>query len=315
MFCKTLKEVLRITVFFCICAHGAYAADFARIGTSSVGGGFYLIGNTIAQIGNSVSNGINYSAVTGGSSKNLNALVKGDIEFGMCQSATIDEGVKGVGVFKKPLKSLRFVTAIYPMPLHVLVHGENMNIVSDFKGKRIDYGAIGAGIETYTRIVLNAYGITDNDVVINRYGKTESAEALKTGEVQGNFWTTTVPNAQVTDMLMGGVRLLSIEEDKRQQIIKDHPYFALATIPGGTYKGYPDDLGTIAAIGALVSDDKVSEEIVYKTVKAMFENIAKLKERLPNYFSTFCLEHALDGCTMEIHPGALKYYKEVGLIK
>lgn len=296
-------------------AEAGLATEFARIGTSSVGGGFYLIGNTVAQICNSANLGINYTAVTGGSIKNLNALAKGDIEFGLCQSATIYEGVTGAGSFKAPVPGLRFVTAVYPMPCHVLVHDDSIKSIADFRGKRIDYGAIGQGIETYTRIILGAYGMTDDDVKVDRYGKTESAEAIKTGGVQGNFWTTTAPNAQVTDMLTGGVRLLSIDEDKRQAIVKDHPYFSLATIPGGTYDGYPDDIQTIAAIGAIVTSDKVSDEVVYKTVKAMYENADKLKQRLPNYFASFDIKHALDGCSMEVHPGALKYYKEVGLVK
>lgn len=312
---KTVKNVCAAAAFLGLTASASLAVDFARIGTSSGGGGFYLIGNTIAQIGNAAKNDVNYTAVTGGSTKNVNGLAKGDMEFGMCQSATVDEALNGSGPFKAPMKSIRFVAAIYPMPCHVLVSGEDMKSVADFRGKRIDYGAIGQGIETYTRIILNAYGIKDEDVTINRYGKTESAEALKTGEVQGNFWTTTAPNAQVTDMIAGGVRLLSIDEDKRQQIVKEHPYFALATIPGGTYDKHPDDVNTIAAIGVLLSDEKVSEDVVYKTVKAMFEGQVELKKRLPAYFSNFGREHALDGCAMEIHPGALKYYKEIGLIK
>ncbi|MBP3836300.1 MAG: TAXI family TRAP transporter solute-binding subunit [Pyramidobacter sp.] len=311
---KTMKSVFAAAVVFAL-ASSAFAADFARIGTSSVGGGFYLIGNTIAQVGNAAKNGVNYTAVTGGSTKNLNALAKGDIEFGMCQSATINEGVTGTGAFKKPLTSLRFVAAIYQMPCHVLVKGDDMKTIEDFRGKPIDFGAIGQGIETYCRIILNTYGIYDKDIKINRYGKTESAEAIKTGEVKGNFWTTTAPNAQVSDMITGGVRLLSIDEDKRQQIVKEHPYFALSVIPGGTYEGHPNDLKTIAAIGVLCSDEKVSDEVVYKTVKAMFENVNALKERLPNYFKDFGPEHALDGCSMPIHPGAEKYYKEIGLIK
>lgn len=316
MFTRLRKSIAVVGIIITLLSTPALATDFARIGTSSVGGGFYLIGNTIAQVGNAINNGINYSAITGGSTKNLNDLAKGEIEFGMCQSATIDQAIKGVEPFKAPLKSLRFVAAIYPMPCHVLVSSKSgINSVAEFKGKRIDYGPIGAGIETYTRIILNAYDIKDSDVTINRYGKTESTEGLKTGEVDASFWTTTAPNAQVTDMISGGVRLLSIDEDKRQQIIKENPYFALASIPAGTYDNQTADLNTIAPIGVLMSDEKVSEEIVYKTTKALFENSKQLKERLPNYFATFNPERALDGCILDIHSGALKYYKEVGIME
>jgi len=310
---KTTLLTALLAFAFISCAH---SAEFARIGTSSVGGGFFIIGNTIAQMGNATQNGVNYTAVTGGSIKNLNALAKGDIEFGLCQSATMDEGLKGSGAFKKPLTMLRFVTAIYPIPAHILVSGEGIASIPDLIGKRIDFGPIGGGIDTNTRLILSAYGISDNDVHIDRYGKSESVEAIQTGTVNGHFWLTTVPNAQITEMLTKNVRLLPIEEEKRNWLVEKYPYFSKSVIPAGAYAGYDADLPVIAAVSALVTSESVSDELVYKTVKAMYENAAQLRERLPNYFAQFTLEHALDGkAGMEVHPGALKYYKEVGLIK
>jgi TRAP transporter TAXI family solute receptor len=308
MFCSVVAAAL-------LFSNAACAEEFVRISTSSIGGGFYQIGNTVAQLGNSMKNGINYTAITGGSAKNLIALSKRNAEFGLCQSAVIFQGITGTGPFKQPLKSLRFVTAVYPMPCHVLVNGDGIDGIADFRGKKVDYGPIGEGIEVYTRIVLGAYAISDDDVKINRFGKSESAEALKTGTVNCNFWATTVPNAQVTDMISGGVRLLPIDAPQLQTILKEHPYYSASVIPGGSYRGFEKDIPTFAAIGAIVTHDQVSDEVVYNTVKAMYENAGFLKERLPNYFADFSLEHALDGCSMEVHPGALKYYKEVGLVK
>lgn len=107
-----MKKLFACVLALVLAAAGtAGAMEFARIGTSSAGGGFYLIGNTIAQVGNAAKNDINYTAVTGGSTKNLNDLVKGNIEFGMCQSPTINEAITGTGAFKAKLPSLRFVTA------------------------------------------------------------------------------------------------------------------------------------------------------------------------------------------------------------
>ncbi len=313
-----MKKALCVAVAIAAIATGATIAradSFARIGTSSVGGGFYLIGNTIAQLGNSAKNGISYSAVTGGSAKNAISLAKGDIEFGMIQSATIDEAWNGKGTFKSPIKSLRFVTAIYPMPCHVLANGKDIKSIADFKGKNIDYGAIGAGIETYCRIILGAYNINDSDVKIDRYGKSESVEAIQNGSVQGNFWTTTVPNAQVTEMLTKNVRLLPIDSAQRKKILAENKFFSASVIKGGSYDGYPKDIPTIAAVGVLVTDEKVSEEVVYKTLKAMYGNTKFLKQRLPNYFADFSLETALNGNSIELHPGAKKYFKEAGVLK
>jgi TRAP transporter TAXI family solute receptor len=292
------------------------ASEFARIGTSTVGGGFYLIGNTIAQLGNSVKNGINYTAVTGGSAKNLVALEKKDMEFGLSQSASTYEAWNGIGSFEgRPLKQIRFVTAIYPMPAHILVNGDDIKSIADLKGKRVDYGSIGQGIETNCRIILGAYGIKDEDIKIDRYGRSEVVEALQTGAVQGHVWLTTYPNAQVEDMLTKNVRLLPIDPEQRAMILEQNPFFIPSVIPAGTYKGYDQDIPTIAAVGALFTYADMKEDVVYKTVKMMYENVQFLKDRLPNYFAEFSIENALNGCIMDIHPGALRYYKEVGLLK
>ncbi|ADE56584.1 MULTISPECIES: TAXI family TRAP transporter solute-binding subunit [Aminobacterium] len=316
MFRKSMVSALIAASLVFAVAGVSCAAEFARIGTSSVGGGFYLIGNTIAQLGNQEKNGINYTAVTGGSAKNLMALAKKDMEFGLAQSATVDEAWNGTGGFEgRALKQLRFVTAIYPMPAHILISGDGIESIADLKGKKIDYGPIGNGIDTNCRIVLGAYGIKDEDITIDRYGRSEVVEALQTGTVNGHIWLTTYPNAQITEMISKNVRLLSIDEEQRQTILKQCPFFASAVIPAGTYKGFDKDLPTIAAVGALITYADMSDEVIYKTVKMMYENSQFLKDRLPNYFANFSLENALNGCSMEVHPGALKYYKEAGLVK
>jgi TRAP transporter TAXI family solute receptor len=296
----------------------AFAEDiFIRIGTSSVGGGFYQIGNTIAQLGNRKMDGYNFTAVTGGSVKNSINLGKKDIELGMVQSATLMDAWNGTGSFEgKPVKELRFVTAIYPMPFHILVNTKaDIESVADFKGKRIDYGPIGGGIEVNARRVFDVYGISDEDVDIQRFGRSEVSEALKTGRSEGHMWATSVPNAMVTDMVRSGnVGLIGLEEDKIREIAEKYSAYAPAVVPGGVYEGYDEDIPVVAAVGTLLTYADMDEDVVYEITKTLHENTDFLKERL-NYFKNFGLEIALDGMVCPLHPGAKKYYVEQGIVK
>ncbi len=295
------------------------AKTFIRISTSTVGGGFYLIGNTIAQLGQlQLGEEMNFTAVTGGSIKNMMNLEKGEVELGLTQSSTLAMGIAGTGTFKKPLKKLRYVTSIYPMPAHILINRQaNIKSVSDFKGKHVDYGSVGQGIETNVRELMSMYGLVDKDVKMERFGRSEFEEAFKTGRIDGTLWTTTIPNAQISDLIRTGVvDLLSMEQGKLDEMLKRYPHYVPTFIPKGTYEGIDHDVITFGAVGSLLTYEDMPEEVIYKITKMLHENGDFLKERLGNYFAAFGLDMALQGMGQTIlHPGAAKYYREKGIIK
>lgn len=311
------KSMLAVMLLLCVAAAPAFADDvFVRIGTSSVGGGFYLIGNTIAQLGTEVEKSINFTAVTGGSIKNCINLGTKEVELGMVQSSTVNDAWNGTGSFKEPIKTLRYVTAIYPMPAHILVNLDaGIKSIGDFKGKRVDYGSVGQGIEVNVREMMSVYGLTDDDVRIERFGRSEVAEALKVGDSQAHIWTTNAPNAQVTDMIRSGkVGLIGIEPEKIREIVTKFPHYAPVVIPGGVYAGYDKDIPVVGAVGSLLTYEDMPEEVIYKITKMIHGNTKFLQERL-NYFNSLTLDFALAGMSVPLHPGAKKFYVEAGLIK
>lgn len=313
------RSVLAVLVAVCLVVFASPVAAedvFVRIGTSSVGGGFYLIGNTIAQLGTEVEKSINFTAVTGGSIKNCINLGNKEVELGMVQSSTVNDAWNGTGSFKEPIKTLRYVTAIYPMPAHILVNLDaGIKSIGDFKGKRVDYGSVGQGIEVNVREMMSVYGLTDDDVRIERFGRAEVAEALKVGDSQAHIWTTNAPNAQVTDMIRSGkVGLIGIEADKIREIVEKYPHYAAVTIPGGVYAGYDKDIPVVGAVGSLLTYEDMPEEVIYKITKMIHGNTKFLQERL-NYFNSLTLDFALAGMSVPLHPGAKKFYVEAGLIK
>ena len=312
------RSLLALLVAVCMAMASPALADdvFVRIGTSSVGGGFYLIGNTIAQLGTEMEKSMNFTAVTGGSIKNCINLGAKEVELGMVQSSTVNDAWNGTGSFKEPIKTLRYVTAIYPMPAHILVNLDaGIKSIGDFKGKRVDYGSVGQGIEVNVREMMSVYGLKDEDVRIERYGRSEVADALKVGDSQAHVWTTNAPNAQVTDMIRSEkVGLIGIEPEKINEIVEKFPHYAPVIIPGGVYAGYDEDINVVGAVGSLLTYEDMPDEVIYKITKMLHENNKFLKERL-NYFESFNLEFALAGMSVPLHPGAKKYYVEAGLIK
>lgn len=315
---KITTLIIAAVLSLTLVSQASAAGEFVRISTSTVGGGFYLIGNTLAQLGQAKMKDVNFTAVTGGSIKNMMNLEKGEVELGLTQSSTLAMGIAGTGTFKTPLKKLRYVTAIYPMPAHILIGMDaGIKSVADFKGKRIDYGSVGQGIETNVRELMSVYGLTDKDVRIERFGRSEFEEAFKTGRSQGTLWTTTTPNAQISDLIRTGTcTLLSMEPGKLDELMKRYPHYIRTTIPKGTYEGLNHDVLGFGAVGSLLTHEGVSADLIYNITKMFYENTGFLKERLGTYFSTFGPDFALQGMgATELHPGAARYYKEIGILK
>jgi TRAP transporter TAXI family solute receptor len=202
------------------------------------------------------------------------------------------------------------------MPAHILVNKEaEIKSIADFKGKRVDYGSVGAGIEINTREFMSVYDLQDGDVNIQRFGRSEVEEALTMGDSQAHIWTTNAPNAQVSEMVRSGkVGLIGIEDDKIDVLVERFPHYAKAVIPGGTYEAYPRDIPVAAAVGSLLTYEDMPEDVIYKITKMLHENNKFLAERL-NYFAGFNLRMALAGMAVPLHPGAKKYYVEQGLIR
>jgi len=292
----------------------AHAEKFVRIASGTVGGGFYNAGTALVSVLNAVQKDINYSAVTGGSIKNLISTNKRDVEFGMSLTSTLYEGWNGVQNFPQPLKDLRFVAAIYPQVAHILV-GPGINSIGELRGKRVDFGPIGGGIDTNNRLALEAYGIPESEVKIQRNSRTETAEAFQTGGTDAQILLTSYPSAQVNDMLQHGARLIPVEKEKRDELVKKYPFYINWDIPKGTYDGYNEDLTGYSAFCVLLAHKDMDAEIVYKTVKLFFENEKLIKERRPAQFDFFSLKNAMAGCDIPLHAGAERYYKEMGLIK
>jgi TRAP transporter TAXI family solute receptor len=184
----------------------------------------------------------------------------------------------------------------------------------DFKGKRFNVGNPGSGTRNSMEELLSAMGWTLKDFSLASELKAdEHGPALCDNKIDGFFYGVGHPSANIQDPTTAcGAKLISLEGPAVDKLVKAHPYYAYATIPGGLYANNPNPTKTYGVLATLVSSAKVDNEVVYQLVKAVFENFDDFKKLHPAFASLDPKHMIKDGLSAPLHPGALKYYKEKG---
>lgn len=299
----------------------AFSAQFITIGTGGVTGTYYPTGGAVCRLVNQAKSetGIRCSVEsTGGSVYNINTIKNGELDFGIAQSDVVYQAAKGLDKFEgKQVEKLRSVIAIYP-ELFTLVSRKDANIngIMDIKGKRINLGNPGSGNEATALAMFDAIGMKKEDLAFAGALKaSEMPDALRDNKIDGYFYMVGHPTANIKDASNSvDVKIVPITGDKINAFVKANPYFAQANVPGGMYKGNDVDVSTFGVKAVLVTSTDVSEKAVYTVVKQILENFDAFKQLHPAY-ANITKESLLEGLSAELHNGAKKYFKEIGLIK
>ncbi|MFM2422609.1 MAG: hypothetical protein RL291_1139 [Pseudomonadota bacterium] len=292
--------------------------QFFRIGTGGTAGTYFPIGGIIA---NSITTDkISASAqATGGSVANVNAIASGAAESGFSQSDVATWAFTGTGLFegRPKLEDLRAIANLYPEAVHVVVKkGLNVKSIADLKGKRVSIDEPGSGSIVNARTILAAYGIGNNDYKAENLKPGPSAEKLKDGGIDAFFITGGYPIAAVTELATTtGVELLAVAGAEANKLMAASKFFAADTIPDGTYKDIKA-VKTISVGAQWITSAKVSADLVYEVTKGLWSD--KTRAALDAGHAkgkAIVRANALAGIGVPLHPGAEKFYKEVGLIK
>lgn len=293
---------------------------FVTIGTGGVTGVYYAAGGAICRLMNKdrAKTGIRCSVEsTGGSVYNINSIRSGELDFGVTQSDWMYHAVKGDKVFEKdgPMKDLRAVFSIHPEPFTVVARKEaNIQKFEDFKGKRFNIGNPGSGTRASLEELLEAMGMKISDFSLASELKAdEHGAALCDNKIDGFFYGVGHPSANIQDPTTTcGAKLVSLTGPAVDKLVKNAPYYAYAEIPGGLYANNPQPTKTYGVLATLVTSSKVSDEVVYQLVKAVFENFDDFKKLHPAFAHLDPKHMVKDGLSAPLHPGAMKYYKEKG---
>ena len=318
----------RLTVIAAALALGATLASpvavaqqkFVTIGSGGVTGVYYAAGGAICRLMNKerAKHGIRCSVEsTGGSVYNVNTIKGGELDFGVAQSDVQYNAVKGLAQFKEggAHTDLRAVFAVYPEPLTVLARKEaGVKKFEDFKGKRFNVGNPGSGTRDTVTTLMTAMGMKTSDFSLTSELKPdEHGAALCDNKIDGFAYVVGSPAANIQDPTTTcGAKLVSISGPAVDKLVKDYPYFATATIPGGIYPANPEPTKTFGVVASFVSSAKVPDAVVYAMVSAVFDNFDEFKKLHPAFANLDPKEMISSGMSAPLHPGAVKYYKEKG---
>jgi TRAP transporter TAXI family solute receptor len=301
----------------------AQQQKFITIGTGGVTGVYYPAGGAICRIVNRdrAKHGYRCSVEsTGGSVANVNLLKTGEVDFGVAQSDIQYNATKGLGQFQKDgaMGDLRAVFALHPEPFTVVARKDaNITKFEDFKGKRFNVGNPGSGTLSSMQELLAAMGWTMKDFgLASELRPDEHGPALCDGKIDGFFYAVGHPSANIQDpTTICGAKLIPLTGPAVEKLVKEKPYYAIATIPGGMYPNNPQPTTTYGVQATVVSSSKVPADVVYLVVKTVFENLDEFKKLHPALANLKPEDMVKAGLSAPLHEGAARYYKEKGLIK
>ncbi len=292
---------------------------FITIGTGGVTGVYYAVGGAVCRLMNKTRDktGIRCSVEsTGGSVFNVNAIKSGELDFGLAQSDVQYNASKGDAQFKgKADADLRAVFSVHPEPFTVLARKEaGVTKFEDFKGKRFNVGNPGSGTRASMEQLLKEMGWTLKDFSLAAELKAdEQGTALCDNKIDGFYYGVGHPSAAIQDPTTScGAKLIPLTGKAVDALIKAHPFYAKATIPGGMYAGNPNPTETYGVLATVVTSAKVPDAVVYDMVKAVFDNFDEFKKLHPAFAHLDPKAMIKNGLSAPLHPGAIKYYKEKG---
>jgi len=319
-------------------AGAAYAQDptFFRIGTGSAGGTYFPIGGTIA---NSISAPpgsrpcdqggqcgvpglIAIAQSTTASVFNNTAVQNGELEAGLAAADVTRSMYLGEGKFEgKPHPKLRIVANLFPEDLHlVLPKGGSIGDLGDLADKRVGIAQAGSGTQVAVLQMLEAWGVTRDNMDEAELNNSQSAERLADGQLDAYFYAAGWPvSAMVQLATTKGMELHSFSDEDLAKINEIIPAYIPSMIPANVYEGIDYEVRTPAVSALLVVSSDLSEELVYGITKAMWnDNTRKLLDNGHAKGRQITPDTALDGIAalgVPLHPGAESFYREAGLLK
>lgn len=312
---------------------GAQEMRFFRIGTGGVAGTYYPIGGLIADIishppgarpcdrGGScgVPGLVAIAQSSNGSVANVTAIASGALESGFAQSDVAYWAHTGTGIFedREPVGNLRAIASLYPESIHLVSRRDaGIKSVRDLAGKRVSLDEPGSGTLVDARIILEAFGLSEDDIEPEYLKASPAVVKIKENELDAFIIVAGYPTASVTELCASaGCDLVPIEGPEVDALLEQHQFFARDMVPAGTYEGVPAATPTISVGAQWIVDANLEEELVYGITRALWHETARtLLDNGHAQGKEITLDTAMDGIAIPLHPGAERFYREAGIL-
>jgi hypothetical protein len=303
---------------------------YLRIGTGATGGSYYPVGTLLANV---ISNppgsrpcerggscgvpGLIASAVaTQGSVQNVEELALGRLDSALIQADIAFWAHRGSGIYegKPPVASLRAVGALFPEMLHIIVRRDSGIVnVHGLRGKRIAVGEQGSGTLIHTRFVLEQHGFGIEELQPSYLAPGPATDAMRDGSLDGMFFVAGPPAGAVADLAAKiDIALVPVEGAMAAALRQRYPFFSAARFYDGTYRGVPDT-PTVSVMTQWIVSGRLDPELVYGITRALWHPQSRdaIAKGHP-LGRLIALETAVDAAVVPLHPGAERYYREIG---
>ena len=269
---KLLKAIAASTLL--AAATPVLAQEQLSIATGGTGGVYYPMGGGLAEIINAHVDGYSATAeVTGASVENMGLIATGDADIAFALADTVQQAFGGTGRFEgQALPMLRGLAVSYANMVHIVaLEGSGITTLADLRGKRVSIGAPGSGTEVNAAAILNANGITYDDIDEQRLNFNETADALANGDIDAGIWSVGAPTSSIMNLATTNtIVLIALSEAEMAAAQAVDPVFAMTSLPGGTYEGVANDTAVLGVPNVLVVSSDMSDDLAYAITRAMF---------------------------------------------
>ncbi|SDI05139.1 TAXI family TRAP transporter solute-binding subunit [Alteribacillus bidgolensis] len=291
--------------------NGNMDASFITIATGGTSGVYYPIGGAISnlleeEIGSDAS-----VQSTGASVENINLIDTDRTELAIVMADAVSQANEGTGPFEENgAIDLTAIASLYPNFVQVVTtEDKGIESIEDLAGKNVGVGAPNSGVELNARMILEAHGMSYDDINEDFLSYSEAIDQIKNDMIDAAFVTSGLPNATVIDLsTTNNAKIVPIEGEGMEQLQELYPFFSEGTIPAGTYEN-EEDIPTATIENLLIANKDLSEDAVYEITSTIFENIETIHDS-HNAAQNISLDTVEDGLPIPFHPGAKRYYEE-----
>ncbi|WP_439137070.1 TAXI family TRAP transporter solute-binding subunit [Roseicyclus sp.] len=309
---KLFKALAASTLL--VVATPVFAQEQLSIATGGTGGVYFPMGGGLAEIINGKIDGYSATAeVTGASVENMGLVATGDADLAIALADTVQQGYTGTGRFEgNALPMVRGLASLYANMIQIVaLEGSGITTLEDLRGKRVSVGAPGSGTEVNAAAILNANGMSYDDIDEQRLNFNETADALANGDIDAGFWSVGAPTSSILNLATtNSIVMIELSDAEIAAARAADPIFAQTTLDAGIYDG----VGATTVLGVpnvLVVSSEMSDDLAYAITSAMFENIEDLRAVHPAANQT-TVEFTLAATPIPLHPGAIRYFEEIG---
>ncbi|PQO22435.1 C4-dicarboxylate ABC transporter substrate-binding protein [Rhodobacteraceae bacterium WD3A24] len=291
------------------------SAQELSIATGGTGGTYFPYGGGLAELIGEYVEGYTASAeVTGASVENMALVSRGDSDMALALADTVYQGYTGTGRFEdRQLPDTRALASVYPNAVQIVTLADSgIDSLDDLAGRTVSVGAPGSGTELSAETILNANGITYDDIDERRLNFNETADALRDGDIAAGFWSVGPPTSSIMNLASTrDISIVALSDEEIANAREAQPVFAGYTLREGIYEGIGEPVQTISTPNVLIADASMDEELAYQVTRVLFEHTDELIAIHPAANDT-TVEFSVNSTPIPFHPGAIRYYEEAG---